>query len=78
MLPNPNGTQVDPVNTKTGDSGLEDSVNRASAPGTPDGALDPNPPGKTFSDEDVNLNGKLDAFGTNNIGLGLGYIPTPA
>jgi Tfp pilus assembly protein PilX len=78
MLPNPNGTQVDPVNTKTGDSGLEDSVNRASAAGAPDGGLDPNPPGKTFSDEDVNLNGKLDGFGTNNLGLGLGYIPTPA
>jgi hypothetical protein len=77
MLPNPNGTQVDPTNTKTGDSGLEDSVNRASAPGTPDGALDPVPPGKTFSDEDVNENNKWDGFGTNNMGLGLGYIPTP-
>ncbi|HEX8815376.1 MAG TPA: hypothetical protein VF753_07740 [Terriglobales bacterium] len=77
MLPNPNGTQVDPANTKTGDSGLEDSVNRASAAGTPDGALDPDPAGKSFSDEDVNLNGTLENFGTYNMGLGMGYIPTP-
>ncbi len=74
MIPNPNGTQVDPANTKTGDSGLEDSVNRANAAGTPDGALDPDPAGKNFSDEDVNLNGKLDNFGAQNLGLGLGYI----
>jgi len=78
MLPNPNGTQVDPAGSKTGDSGLEDSVNRASAPGTPDGVLDPDPPGKAFSDEDVNLNGTLENFGAWNMGLGMGYIPTPA
>jgi hypothetical protein len=78
MLPNPNGTQVDPANTKTGDSGLEDSVNRASAAGTPDGVLDPDPPGKSFSDEDVNLNGTLENFGSRNMGLGMGYIPAPA
>ncbi len=74
MIPNPNGTQVDAAGTKTGDSGLEDSVNRSSAAGTPDGVLDSIPTGKTFSPEDVNLNGKLDSFGTNNLGLGLGYI----
>src|SRR5208337_16598 len=63
MLPNPNGTQLPgTANTKTGDSGLEDSVNRASAAGTPDGVLDPDPPGKQFSDEDVNLNGTLENF----------------
>jgi hypothetical protein len=82
MLPNPNGDNRLPVpippNTITGDSGLEDSVNRASAAGTPDGALDPFPPGKNFSDEDVNLNGRLDSYGTNNLGLGMGYIPAPA
>lgn len=78
MLPNPNGTQVDPANTKTGDSGLEDSVNRATASGAPDGVLDPIPAGKTFSDEDVNLNGTLENFGSWNMGLGLGYIPAPA
>ena len=78
MLPNPNGTQVDPAGSKTGDSGLEDSVNRANAAGTPDGALDPIPPGRTISDEDVNENGTLENFGALNLGLGLGYIPTPA
>jgi Tfp pilus assembly protein PilX len=73
MLPNPNGTQVDAVNTKTGDSGLEDDINSSSAAGNPDGALEPTPPGKTVSPEDVNLNGSLDNFGAGNIGLGLGY-----
>ena len=78
MLPNPNGTQVDPAGTKTGDSGLEDSVNRASAAGTPDGVLDPIPLGRTVSDEDVNENGTLENYGTWNMGLGMGYSPTPA
>ncbi len=75
MLPNPNGTQVDAANTKTGDSGLEDVVNSATANGTPDGALDPTPVGKTSSPEDVNLNNKLDNWGAQNLGLGMGYIP---
>jgi hypothetical protein len=74
MLPSPNGSQVDPPNTKTGDSGLEDSINRNNAAGTPDGALDGIPAGKTTSPEDVNVNGKLDNFGAGNMGLGLGYI----
>lgn len=78
MLKNPNGTQVDPAGTKTGDSGLEDSVNRNVAAGTPDGALDPIPAGRPISDEDVNENGTLENFGAWNMGLGLGYIPTPA
>jgi Tfp pilus assembly protein PilX len=73
MLPNPNGTQVDAANTKTGDSGLEDDVNSASAAGNPDGHLDPLPPAKPNSPEDVNLNGLLDNFGAGNIGLGFGY-----
>jgi hypothetical protein len=73
MLPNPNGTQVGAPGTKTGDSGLEDNVNSASAPGNPNGALDPIPPSKAVSPEDVNLNGLLDNFGAGNIGLGLGY-----
>lgn len=74
MLPNPNGTQVDPANTKTGDSGLEDSINSGNAAGTPDGVLNPIPPGKTTSPEDVNVDGKLENFGAENMGLGLGYI----
>ena len=73
MLPNPNGTQVGAVNTKTGDSGLEDNVNAASAAGNPDGVLEPVAVGKPNSPEDVNLNGKLDNFGAGNIGLGFGY-----
>jgi hypothetical protein len=77
MLPSPNGTQVDAPGTKTGDSGFEDVVNRGSAVGTPDGALEAIDPGKTESSEDVNYNTKLDNFGSQNLGLGLGYVPTP-
>jgi hypothetical protein len=65
MLTNPNGTPVDPKNTKTGDSGLEDVINT-------DGALEP-AGGTGFpsgSPEDVNLNGAGDFFGTANLGLG--------
>ena len=76
MLPNPNGTQVGLPNTKTGDSGLEDTVNSASAAGTPDGKLDPTPAGKTNSPEDTNLNGTLENFGAKNLGLGFGYNPS--
>ena len=73
MLPSPNGTQVAAKNTKTGDSGLEDDVNSGNAAGTPDGALEADAPGKAFSPEDFNLNGKLDNFGSANLGLGFGY-----
>jgi hypothetical protein len=74
MLPSPNGTQVaGTAGTKTGDSGLEDSINRVNANGNPDGALDAIPAGKTTSPEDVNINGRLDNFGAGNLGLGLGY-----
>ncbi len=65
MLPNPNKG-----NTKSGDSGLEDVVNAASAAGVPDGALEPVPAGQSTSPEDVNKNGVLDNFGTANLGLG--------
>jgi hypothetical protein len=75
MLPNPNGTQVDPANTLTGDSGLEDSINTVSQIGTPDGQLQTVPPGKTESPEDVNNNGVLDNWGAANLGLGLGFVP---
>jgi len=77
MLPNPNGTQVDPAGTKSGDSGFEDSVNLGSQNGNPDGALEGLPPGKTQSPEDVNNNGRLDNWGAANLGLGLGYVPLP-
>jgi hypothetical protein len=77
MLPSPNGTQVDPANTKTGDSGFEDVVNRGNANGAPDGVLDAIDPGKTESPEDTNNNTKLDNFGSANLGLGMSYIPAP-
>jgi hypothetical protein len=75
MLKNPDGTPVDATNTKntkTGDSGLEDSINTPNANGTPDGALEAVPAGKTTSPEDVNINGKLDNYGAKNLGLGFG------
>jgi len=78
MLPNPNGTQVDPANTKTGDSGFEDVVNLGSQVGKPDGALEPIQAGKNQSAEDVNNNTKIEAFGGGNLGLGLGYVPVPS
>jgi len=75
MLPSVWGTQVDAVGSKTGDSGFEDVINSSTANGTPDGALDPIPPNKPISPEDVNENGHLDNFGAGNLGLGLGYVP---
>ena len=78
MLKNPNGTNpVGAANTKTGDAGLEDAINSSTQPGNPDGALEPIPAGKTQSPEDVNNNGLLDNWGAGNMGLGLGYVPTP-
>jgi hypothetical protein len=58
---------------KTGDSGLEDSVNSSSSVGTPDGKLDPIPSGGTLSPEDVNQNGVLDNWGEADLGDGFGY-----
>jgi hypothetical protein len=67
MLPNPNP----PYNgIKSGDSGLEDSINAGSAAGVPDGVLEPKPAGTQFSPEDVNQHGSLDNFGPRNMGLG--------
>lgn len=71
MLPSPNGVPpTHPVNTKTGDSGLEDVVNLSSSVGTPDNVLEPAQSGRTLSPEDVNQNGLLDDFGLANLGLG--------
>ncbi|MEY2412889.1 MAG: hypothetical protein QOD84_1495, partial [Acidobacteriaceae bacterium] len=74
MLPSPNGSQVHLAGTKTGDSGLEDIINSSSAPGAPNGALEPRPLGRNQSSEDVNNNGLLDNFGTTNLGEGFGFI----
>jgi hypothetical protein len=68
MLPNPT------LGYKTGESGLEDVINANyagdGAGGAPDGHLEPAPAGHTGSPEDVNQNGVLDMWGTNNLGLG--------
>jgi len=82
MLPNPNGTQTvaggnNPLTNISGDAGFEDVVNSASNNRIPDNALDPIPANKQVSPEDNNLNGLLDNFGPQNLGLGLGYVPTP-
>lgn len=74
MLPNPNGTQTIGAGNITGDAGFEDVVNRASATRVPDGVLEAPPAGRNLSPEDGNLNGKLDNFGAQNLGLGLGYV----
>jgi len=68
MLRNPNP----PYNgaEKSGDSGLEDSINSASAAGVPDGVLEPKPGGAKDFPEDVNQNKLPDFFGPANIGLG--------
>jgi hypothetical protein len=68
MLKNPNP----PYNgaERSGDSGLEDSVNTASAAGVPDGNLEARTGVMRFSPEDVNKNGVPDFFGAANIGLG--------
>jgi len=73
MLPNPNGTFVTGfAAAKTGDSGLEDSINSTTAAGTPDNVLEATPAGKQESPEDVNNNAKLDNFGEANLGDGFG------
>ncbi|MFZ3339334.1 MAG: hypothetical protein WA213_00520, partial [Terriglobales bacterium] len=68
MLPSPT------AGYKTGESGLEDVINANAggdnATGAPDGKLEPAPAGHTGSPEDVNQNGVLDMWGTNNLGLG--------
>jgi len=70
MLVNPNGAPPNAVNTKSGDAGLEDTINSSSAAGTPNGGLEPKMAGQTYSPEDDNENGKLDNWGAQNLGLG--------
>ena len=69
MLLNPH-PPLGGATAKTGDSGLEDVINRGSGPGTPDGNLETPAAGRTFSSEDDNENGFLDNFGAANLGLG--------
>jgi hypothetical protein len=78
MLPNPNKASSHPAGTKSGDSGFEDVVNSASAAGATDGVLETAPTGGplspdgtfTLSPEDVNENGKLDNWGSADLGQG--------
>jgi|HubBroStandDraft_1064217.scaffolds.fasta_scaffold00570_15 Tfp pilus assembly protein PilX len=70
MLPNPNGAAPNAVNTKSGDSGLEDTINASSNGGTPDGVLETKMAGQTYSPEDDNENKALDNWGAYNLGLG--------
>jgi hypothetical protein len=70
MLVNPNVTSSHPANTKSGDSGLEDTVNASSVPGVPDGVLETKITGQTYFPEDDNENGILDNWGAKNLGLG--------
>ncbi len=78
MLPNPNLTSSHPANTKSGDSGLEDTINSASIVGTPNNTLETKMTGKAFSPEDDNQNGVLDNWGAYNLGLGFYGTVLPA
>ena len=68
MLPDPNGITVGQGanNVLAGEYGFEDTLNAASAAGTPDGVNDPN------NGEDVNGNNLPDDWGATNVGDGFG------
>jgi type II secretory pathway pseudopilin PulG len=68
---------VVPANTISGVSGLEDTINSGNATGTPDGLPEP-AVFYTFSPEDLDGNGKLDAWGEVNLGYGFGINTLPA
>jgi hypothetical protein len=82
MLPSKWGTQTigggtNPLLNITGDAGFEDVVNSKSGTArAPDGNLETAPSGRKLSPEDANLNGQLDNFGAQNLGLGLYYTAT--
>jgi len=78
MLLNSNATSTQAANSKSGDSGLEDVINSGNGAGTPNGALETIPTGRTISPEDDNENGQLDNFGPANMGLGFwGTVGSP-
>jgi Tfp pilus assembly protein PilX len=71
--PNPSNGGQTPAGVKSGESGLEDTINSAAilTSTTPDGALE----AKTYysySPEDVDQNGFLDNWGEKNLGYGFG------
>jgi len=57
--------------TLVGEYGFEDTINIANN-GVPNGTLEPFPPGKSMSPEDVNENGALETYGAVNVGNGFG------
>ncbi len=67
---------VSPAGVMSGVSGLEDTINSASAAGTPNNALEPivfyngPAPKPVYSPEDVDKNGKLDNWGEVNLANG--------
>ncbi len=69
MIPDPNAVPV--ANVTTGEYGFEDVINRNSATGTPDNALEPLSY-YNFSPEDVDQNGQRDNWGAANVGYGFG------
>ncbi|MGB9233210.1 MAG: hypothetical protein WCC04_02285 [Terriglobales bacterium] len=78
MLPSKNAVSSHAAGTKTGDSGLEDTINASSAAGTPTGTLETKMTGQTVSPEDDNGNGLLDNWGAYNLGLGFyGTVASP-
>ncbi len=71
---NPNSN---PANVTNGEAGLEDDINSGDVNnGLPDGKLEANTPGynagSTFSPEDVDQDGVLDNWGSEDIGDGFG------
>ncbi len=70
MLPSKNTVSSHPANSKTGDSGLEDTINSSSANGVNDGVLETKMTGQSVSPEDDNGNTLLDNWGGYNLGLG--------
>jgi Tfp pilus assembly protein PilX len=86
MLPDPNPPGAGFYNGITGVSGLEDTINAASATGVPDGKLEP-ASYYTYSPEDVNGDTFFDNYGQKNLAAGFGltgaftstpYLPIPA
>jgi hypothetical protein len=69
MLPDPNALPTS--NVTTGEYGFEDTINRNSATGTPDNALEP-ASYYLFSPEDVDQNGLMDNWGAADVGYGFG------
>jgi len=71
--PNPTNGGQTPAGVISGESGLEDVINRSQPANssTPDGVLEPITY-YTYSPEDVDQNGVLDAWGAKNIGYGFG------